>query len=172
VWNLGIADVNSVQYYDTVCQRRLKLRYSLVICDSRNLRKYCVHTSINFEVNMLDDFATHCVRDSSGEIGAIFLEIVRWGVQFASGVVVAVTIIAADCQTCNENQSRRCKIFIIQCHILGIRLRTKEDLLQGDPAIRSSLFLYVQTGTANIVLNATTEFRPSQIRRGCLCCKW
>jgi hypothetical protein len=56
---------------------------------------------------MLDDFATHCERDSSGELCAIFLEFFGWGILLAPGVVVAVALIAADGQTCNANQNRR-----------------------------------------------------------------
>ena len=118
--NLGIPDINSFRYYVTVFKRRLKLPCSLTMCHSRGLRKCYVRTSVNLKVNVLDDFATHCVGNSSVVmIVAVSLQIVGYFILLAPGVVVAIALVAADCQTCNTSQNRRCGSFFTQ----GLTLR-------------------------------------------------
>ena len=90
----------------------LKLPCSLKIYHSRSHRKCYVRTSVNFKVNVLDDFATQCVGNSSVvTFGAVLLQLVRQFILLAPTVVVAVAFIAADCQPCNASQNRRCGSF-------------------------------------------------------------
>jgi hypothetical protein len=99
-------DINTFQYYVTVCKRRLTVPCSLKICHSHSLRKCYVRTSVNLKVNVLDDFATQCVGNSSGVmLGAVLLQFVGQFILHAPGVVVAIAFVAADCQTCNTSQN-------------------------------------------------------------------
>jgi len=109
-------------------KRRIKLPCSLKTCHSRSFRKCYVRTSVNLKVNVLDDFATQCVGTSSGAIvGAVFLHIVGQFTLHAPSVVVAIAIVAADCQTCNASQNRRCGSFFTHCRALGILFGTWKE---------------------------------------------
>jgi hypothetical protein len=95
----------------TMCKRHIKIMLHTIIvttrsCDSRYRLKYCVRTSVHLEVNVLDDFAAHCVLDSSGVFGAVLLELGGHAFLAAPGVIVAVALKALDCQACDTNQNR------------------------------------------------------------------
>lgn len=58
---------------------------------------------------MLDDFATQRVAFLSGVRDAFCLQIIGQFILLASGVIVAIAIVAADCRTCVHIKQQHCK---------------------------------------------------------------